>query len=107
MNSNRTKLLSLLGMARRAGKLSTGFESVKESALRKKSFLILCSADLSPKTFKELSFAAEQKNCERSTFSMDEISNAVGTKTGCVSINDRGFADAVRKLLTTLKEDYV
>ncbi len=105
MNSNRTKLLSLLGMARRAGKLSTGFESVKESALKRKSRLIICSFDLSPKTFKELSFAADGKNCERSVLSMEEISNAVGTKTGCVSLNDQGFADAVKKLLITLKED--
>lgn len=106
MNSEQIKLLNLLGLARRAGRLTTGFEAVRESAVKKKSWLILCSDDLSAKTFKELEFAAKNTTeCLRTGFSMDDISNAVGTKTGCVSINDQGFAKAVKNLLITLKED--
>lgn len=106
MNDDREKILSMLGMARRAGKLSTGFEAVKESVKRKKAKLILCSCDLSAKTVKELEFAAKNFVTVITTdFSMTDISIAVGTKTGCVALCDRGFAEAVNQRINSLEEE--
>ena len=44
------KLAGLLGMCRRAGRLTTGFDAVKALAAEGRAALILAAADLSEKS---------------------------------------------------------
>lgn len=96
-------LLSLLGLARRAGKIVIGFESLKESFESGKVYLAVCAQDISPKTFKEVNFFAEKsKNDQLSVIKLeqnrDEISNAIGTSAATLGICDQGFAKKILQL---------
>ena len=96
------KLLSLLGLMRRAGKLSLGFDAAAESAEAGNSCLILTTADISPKTLKELNYKINNKtdvlalDCRQ-----DDMQRAIGKAVKIISINDKGFAQKARLLMET------
>lgn len=100
------KLLSLLGLARRAGRLETGFAACKASARAGKAALLVAARDVSDKTFKELRYEAERAGigAVRVGAAMDELSRACGIKAGVVAVADRGFAGAVMKELEQTRE---
>ena len=97
MNS---KILSLLGFASKSGNLSYGFASCLEAVNRKKAKLIICSADLSKKTKKEITFHAEKVSIEVLTLKNVDIftlSNSIGHKCGVISVNEIGFAKSLKE----------
>ena len=55
-----TKLLSMLGLARRAGKLESGFDAAVIAAREGKAALLLAARDISEKTFQNLRYEAEK-----------------------------------------------
>ncbi len=96
------KLLSLLGLMRRAGKLSLGFDAVAESVNSGASCLILTTADISPKTLKELNYKINNRtdviaiDCDQ-----DNMQKAIGKAVKIISINDKGFAQKAKLLMET------
>ncbi|MDD2418705.1 MAG: ribosomal L7Ae/L30e/S12e/Gadd45 family protein [Oscillospiraceae bacterium] len=96
------RLGGLLGMARRGGRLTTGFNAVVCLIAKSKSVMLMLATDLSEKTEKELRFAARSKNHEiiRLPLSKEEIGQALGlTKpVGVLALEDEGFAATVRLL---------
>ena len=50
-NTSRERLLSLLGLARRAGKVEPGFDAATTAAREGKAALLLAAGDISEKTF--------------------------------------------------------
>jgi ribosomal protein L7Ae-like RNA K-turn-binding protein len=92
------KLLHLLGIARRAGRLSLGNEAAVEALRKGHTRLILFASDLSPRTIGGVEFAAKEEGVAavQINATMDEISMALGKRTGVVAVNDSGFA---KKLL--------
>lgn len=98
------RLLSFLGLARRAGKLCMGSDAVRETARRGGCPLILFAADLSPRTVRAVSTDAARGKVETATLraTMDEIGSAIGKRTGVIAVNDIGFA---KKLLTLNAEE--
>ena len=94
------KQLSLLGLARRAGRLALGNEAVTE-AIRKGSVrLVVLAADLSPRTADGIRRAAEEERLEvlELQASMDELGMALGKRTGLIAVNDAGFAKKIAAL---------
>ena len=65
------KILNFLGIARRAGKLSLGFDAAEESVNKKKSKLLILACDVSERTRKSV---------------------------GIISVNDEGFAKRLEEL---------
>lgn len=96
------KSLSLLGLARRAGRLAIGFDAVSDSIKRKKARLVLIACDISQKTEKELVFLGQNSDItiKRIKHDITELSHAIGARAGTVSVNDSGFADALLKVLS-------
>ena len=95
-----SKVLTLLGFAAKAGKLSYGFSAGLEALTRTKARLIITASDVSPKTKKEINFYAEKKGITVVTLKNTEIfglSNAVGHKCGIISVNDIGFTEALKE----------
>lgn len=96
----KAKTLTLLGFAAKSGNLSYGFSASKEDISRKKSKLIIIASDISEKSNKEIIFIAEK---EKVTFlnltniNIFELSNAVGHKCGIISVNENGFAKAIKE----------
>lgn len=95
------KVLSLLGLARRAGKAALGFDPTVDSVKNKQSQLILISSDISPKSRKELLFSLRDEDVEMLdvAYTAEQIGFALGKKAKIISVNDAGFAQSVKKLL--------
>jgi len=104
-----SKLGSMLGLARKAGKLAWGTERVMDCIRSKRPRLVLAAADISENTRKRLvncctfysgeyGYKIEYMEIE---LTMDDLSHYVG-QSGSVSsvcLEDKGFTDAVKKLL--------
>lgn len=93
------KILTLLGFASKAGKLSFGMDMSLASLKAGKSFLIVCAFDISDKSKKEIGFHTQNKNVPFITLTdvnIDTVSKAVGRKCGIISVNDKSFADAIK-----------
>lgn len=92
------KILALLGFASKSGNLSFGMDAVKDTLKSKKSKLVLTASDISEKSFKEISFHASAEGVEaiRLDFSTDALEKAVGHKGGILSVNESGFAKAIK-----------
>lgn len=85
--------LQSLGLARRAGRLYFGFDSVV--AQQSKLTAVFLSDDLSPKTLKNLYYAFDDKNVNliAVSYGMSELGYAIGTKpVGIIGVTDAGFA---------------
>lgn len=94
------KVLSLLGFAAKAGKLSFGMDTAVSAIRSSKSKLVVVSGEISPKSQKELTFYADKKGIPVKIFrefDIQTVSKAVGRKCGIISVNDSSFADAVIK----------
>lgn len=92
------KFLSLLGMARRSGKLSTGHDAVISSVVKNKAKLVVVSAEGSDRLKKEITHACSYggKNIPVlfTSYSTSELSQAIGIKAAVISLDDEGFAKA-------------
>lgn len=95
------KLLSLLGICRKAGKLLHGFEAASEAVQNKTAALILTSSDLSPKSKKEIEFLSSKGNIEvvSAPVTMHDIEQKTGRRAGVLAVSDMGLAKAVKKEL--------
>lgn len=91
------KVLSLLGLARRAGKLEAGFDAAASAAREKRARLLLAASDISEKTFKNLRYEGERAGIPavRLAAAMDEMGRACGVKAGVLAVDDQGFAQAL------------
>lgn len=98
----KTETASFLGLAKKAGKISFGFDAVCECLLKEETKIILVSSDLSPKTVKEVEKKADERQIKVLTLplSMDEIDYAIGKRTGIISVNDAGFAEKLGSMAT-------
>ncbi len=95
-------VLGMIGLAKRAGKVSTGLD-VAESDIRKgKSKLIIIAGDISQNGRKSVTDACNYRNVKFIEYSDKEN---LGKITGAperavISVNDRGFAEAIFKKYT-------
>ncbi len=102
------KLLSLLGMCRRAGRLSCGHDAAIGSIRSRSAKLCLLSSDSSQRLRKETEREAAFDGRDipvRVLFStIEEIGKATGLKSAVVTVNDEGFAKTMLGLLDTTGE---
>ena len=97
------KIAGLLGMSRRAGRLSLGFDAVVGEIASGKAALILLAADASAKTCKEIRFAITKHTSAAPlcTLAADkqQLARVLGAQkpVGVCCINDAGFATALQK----------
>ena len=89
------RLLSLLGLARRCGKTSAGFDAVCDAVKAGQSSLILISSDIAPRSEKNIRYAVENSPVRVVKILEDKnlLGHAMGlAPTAIVSLNDKGFA---------------
>lgn len=93
------KILTLLGFAAKAGKLSYGMDAALKSLKSNKSRLVVSASDVSLKSQKEALFFARKNSVDflvLEGFNITAVSGAVGHRCGIISVNDSGFADALK-----------
>lgn len=95
------KFLSLLGMARRAGRLSLGHDAVISSIVKNKAKLCVLSCDASPRLQREIAHACTFDNKDipviLTSYTLSEMSMSVGSKAAVISVDDEGFASSLRE----------
>ncbi len=101
MNGNKEKIISLLTICRKSGRIEMGFDSVKEAILTGKAKTVLVASDISPKTEKEIRFFAGKTSVSVNVLpaSIAEIEFGTGRKAGVIGICDEGFAKKFIELL--------
>lgn len=94
------KLTGILSICRKAGKMVLGFDPMKEALEKKQVSGVLTTADISPKTYKEVCYFCQKKNIPVSPLPMTmvELGSTVGRKAAVVAVLDAGFFDRIRQL---------
>ncbi len=107
MEHNVGGILSLLGLAKKAGRLVSGEEPVGGAARARDARLILLASDAADNTARRAGHFAEAGAClcARIPADKDALGRAVG-RTSCamLAITDIGFAEAVAKKLAAIDE---
>ena len=98
-NLNRNKILSILGLCKKSGNLTLGFDSCIEAVKQKKSQLILITCDLSDNTKQKLFNQVNANLICSVEISMDDINAILGKSCGIISVNNKGFAEKIKSLL--------
>lgn len=100
-------MLSMLGLAKKAGRVEIGEEPVGAAARAHDARLILLASDAADNTLRRARHFAEAGACLLTQIpaTKDELGSAVG-RTSCamLAVTDIGFADAVAKKLAILDE---
>ena len=96
------RLLSFLGLCKRAGYLISGADTVVRSMKDHKALLVLTADDFADNSRKSVAKAAEEYGVPMKPLrrSKEELSFALGKHCGVVSVTDRGFADKILVLLS-------
>lgn len=94
------KLISFLGLAKKAGKLSIGKDAAVESILKGSAKLIVFSSDLSDRSSKDIQKVLQENKVPfiSTDISMDEFEMVINKKAGIICIKDSGFAKKIQML---------
>lgn len=102
------KFLSLLGMCRKASKLSCGHDGAIGALRSKSAKLCILSSDSSPRLREEIERETEYSKRKipiiQIQSDMYEIGKATGLKSAVLTVNDEGFAKTMLSLLQTEQE---
>ena len=95
----REKFFNLFTMCAKSGSLVKGFDVSKESVTGGKAACVMVTSDVSPKTLKETAFMCEKGSVPlvELPFTMEDIGNSIGRKTGVMAVCDAGFARKLRE----------
>ena len=93
------KIIGLIGLAMKAGKISFGADSVEESIIKKKARLVIISTDSSERTKKKFIDICEKYNVPIITYGdIDGLSKAIGKDNKAIlGIKDINFAESIQK----------
>lgn len=102
------KLLSLLGLCRRAGRLSCGHDAALGSIRSGGACLCFLSSDASARLKSETERELEMAKADIPLFvlssTMDEIGYATGLRSAVLTVNDSGFAQSMMSNLVRQEE---
>ena len=104
---NNAKWLSMLGLARRAGKLAMGHDLALQSVRDGKAQLVLTARNASPRLVREFETAGQKRaKAPRLPCTIDEIHFALGYRAGVLTVEDAGFAARIEELLQQEEKEW-
>lgn len=96
------KLLSMLGLARRAGVLRAGHDATVKSIVARRAKCVLYCADASERLVREIQHLSAKHHLAAPFYplgcTMQALYAKTGLRCGILSIEDRHFADGIQKL---------
>lgn len=97
---NEQKVLNLLGLAMRAGKVVSGEELALKEVRNKQARIVFVASDASENTKKKVQDKCNfySVTCSQA-FEQWELSQAIGRPRMVISVVDNGFAKKMRELL--------
>lgn len=95
------RILSFLGLCKKAGKLCLGFDCSCEKIKNKEAKLILFTKDISERSEKSILKFAKEFNIKYKKISiyMHQIGDIFGKQSGIICIIDQGFAAKIETLI--------
>lgn len=98
--NNHQKLLNLLGLAQRAGKVISGEEQVVKAIQHQEVQLVFLATDAASNLTKKILDKSQSYQIEVAhLFSTQELSIAVGRARKVLAISDAGFTKKMRSLM--------
>lgn len=98
------RLKGLLGLCRRAGKMSLGHDATVAQIKKRKAILAVCCKDSSERLIREIrdecSFGGRNVTFITADITSDEIYFYIGAKPKVFTVDDKGFADMLISDLT-------
>lgn len=106
--TNEEKILNLLGLAKRAGKLSTGEALVIDEIRKQKAKLVFIASDASENTRKKVSDkSSTYKVPYLNRFTHEQLSHAIGQNRKVIAVMDNGFAKRIKELSKILEGEFI
>jgi len=101
-----SKILSLLGLAKKAGRVVSGEFSTESAVKSGKAYLVLVSGEASENTKKKFRNMCDYYQVPIFFYgSKEELGACIGQEfRASLAVNDAGFAEAIRKQLENLDE---
>ncbi len=102
-------VLSMIGLAKKAGRVEIGEEPTGAAARAKKARIILVASDAAPSSVRRASSFAGTGGCPLVTVPADKdaLGRSLGrTSVAMAAVTDVGFADAIVKKLAALDGSY-
>ncbi len=99
---NDAKALNLLGLARRAGKISLGHDASEAQIKSGGAYACIVSGDASDRLKNEMESLCRANKTEfiSTEYTMNELGKRLGSKkTAVLTVNDRGFAKRFNELI--------
>ena len=95
------KVLGLVGLATKAGKVISGTDVCIEAINKRKVWIIIIATDAAERTKENFKFLCKDTNVKLIEFGLiDEVSKAIGKENrAVVGIRDKKFAEQVIKLI--------
>ncbi len=94
------KLLGMLGLARRAGKLAVGFSAVEKIVRRGEAPFIILALDAGASQKKKIERWEPLSGMLSDVLTAEELAQAMGReKLSVVGVSDVGFVKGIRKLV--------
>ena len=97
-------LKGILGLCRRAGKMSLGHDAAVTSIKQRKAFLAITCSDASDRLKKEIAeecgFDSRKTKFLVADFTMQDLGLVIGKKTGVFTIDEENFAKRLYTILT-------
>lgn len=103
MSNSQDRVLSALGLAKRAGKTITGTEQVQDAVRANKACLVIAARDISENSRKKITNTCTHYSAELAEYAtMELISAALGQKklVSSVAITDNNFKILIKKQLS-------
>lgn len=93
----QNKVLGLIGLSTKAGKLLAGREVVLENVRKKKVNLVICAEDASDKTKKEIKEICDKFNIKLIEFqTIEELSKTIGKENkAIIGIKDKNLSTEI------------
>ena len=99
------RVLGMLSLCRRAGRLTAGMEAVLEAAGKGAAFLVLLAEDLSPRSAERLKGRLPQElPVVTLPCTMQTISRYTGKNSGILAVCDENFAGGIRAMMSDEEE---
>ncbi|MGT2862665.1 YlxQ-related RNA-binding protein [Streptococcus gallinaceus] len=99
-SNKKDKILSLLGLAQRAGRITSGEDLVVESIQKKQAKLVFLANDAAANLQKKITDKSKTYQVEvNTTFSTLEISAALGKARKVLAVTDAGFTKKMRSIM--------
>ena len=101
------RVLSLLGLAEKAGKVGSGGFAAEEALKKHRASLLILSEDAQKNTQKNFTdMCTWQKVPLRYYGTREVLGHAVGKESrSCIAVTDTGFAESILKLLDSGKQE--